>query len=95
MHDKKTAAKAKRYGIQSVPAVVIDGKLADCCAGVRVGEVISHLASDRFMDKREAAEYCGAIYVDHPTNSNLPVFASTAMERSLPRNLPVGCAAER
>src|SRR5205823_5920573 len=27
------AAKAKTYGIRSVPAVVIDGKLADCCAG--------------------------------------------------------------
>ena len=26
---------------------------------VRVGEVISYLDSDRFMDKREAAEYCG------------------------------------
>ncbi len=25
--------KAKEYGIKSVPAVVIDGKLADCCAG--------------------------------------------------------------
>ena len=23
--------KAKQYGIQRVPAVVIDGKLADCC----------------------------------------------------------------
>ncbi len=27
------AGKAKSYGIRSVPAVVIDGKLADCCAG--------------------------------------------------------------
>jgi hypothetical protein len=25
---------------------------------VRVGEIISYLASDRFMDKREAAKYC-------------------------------------
>jgi len=25
--------KAKEYGIKSVPAVVIDGKLADCCSG--------------------------------------------------------------
>lgn len=26
-------AKASQYQIRSVPAVVIDGKLADCCAG--------------------------------------------------------------
>ncbi len=38
MHDKKIAEKAKRYGIRSVPAVVIDGKLADCCAGRGVQE---------------------------------------------------------
>ena len=33
MQRKEVAAKAKQYGIRSVPAVVIDGKLADCCAG--------------------------------------------------------------
>ena len=38
MHEKKTAEKAKRYGIRSVPAVVIDGKLAGCCAGRGVQE---------------------------------------------------------
>lgn len=32
MHQPAVAAKAKTYGIRSVPAVVIDGKLADCCA---------------------------------------------------------------
>ena len=25
--------RARRYGVRSVPAVAIDGKLADCCAG--------------------------------------------------------------
>jgi predicted DsbA family dithiol-disulfide isomerase len=38
MHEKTTAEKAMRYGIRSVPAVVIDGKLADCCAGRGVQE---------------------------------------------------------
>jgi glutaredoxin len=38
MHDAKVAAKAKQYGIRSVPAVVIDGKLADCCRGRGVDE---------------------------------------------------------
>ena len=33
MHQKEIAAKAKDLGIRSVPAVVIDGKLADCCSG--------------------------------------------------------------
>jgi glutaredoxin len=33
MKDPKVASRAKALGIRSVPAVVIDGKLADCCAG--------------------------------------------------------------
>lgn len=33
MNDPAVAAQAKQYGIKRVPAVVIDGKLADCCAG--------------------------------------------------------------
>lgn len=33
MKDSGVAKRAKSLGIHSVPAVVIDGKLADCCAG--------------------------------------------------------------
>jgi len=33
MHKEEVAAKAKEHGVRSVPAVVIDGKLASCCAG--------------------------------------------------------------
>jgi glutaredoxin 3 len=33
MKDPSVASRAKSLGIRSVPAVVIDGKLADCCAG--------------------------------------------------------------
>ncbi len=33
MNKPEVATKAKGYGIGSVPAVVIDGKLASCCAG--------------------------------------------------------------
>ena len=33
MNDATVAARAKTLGIRSVPTVVIDGKLADCCAG--------------------------------------------------------------
>ena len=33
MHRPEVADKARQYGIRSVPAVVVDGKLADCCAG--------------------------------------------------------------
>ena len=33
MRQGAVAKKAKQYGIRSIPAVVIDGRLADCCAG--------------------------------------------------------------
>lgn len=33
MNDPSVASRAKSLGIRSVPAVVIDGKLADCCTG--------------------------------------------------------------
>jgi len=33
MNNADVAAKAAALGIRSVPAVVIDGVLADCCAG--------------------------------------------------------------
>lgn len=33
MHQPGVPSEAKRYGVRSVPAVVIDGKLAGCCAG--------------------------------------------------------------
>jgi glutaredoxin len=33
MRDAEVAARAKKLGIRSVPAVLIDGELAGCCAG--------------------------------------------------------------
>jgi glutaredoxin 3 len=33
MRDPQVASRAKSIGIRSVPAVVIDGRLAECCAG--------------------------------------------------------------
>ncbi len=33
MQKAEVASKAKQYGVRSVPAVVVDGKLAGCCAG--------------------------------------------------------------
>ena len=33
MKDPEVAARAKSLGIRAVPAIVIDGKLADCCQG--------------------------------------------------------------
>ena len=38
MHQEDVAQKAKYYGVRSVPAVVIDGRLAACCAGRGVDE---------------------------------------------------------
>ena len=33
MMDARSLARAEKLGIRSVPAVVIDGKLASCCTG--------------------------------------------------------------
>ena len=44
MHKSETATKAKNYGVRSVPAVVIDGKLASCCAGRGPEEHVLHSA---------------------------------------------------
>lgn len=38
MHQPEIAARARRYGVRSVPTVVIDGKMSDCCAGRGVDE---------------------------------------------------------
>lgn len=40
VNDPQVAERVKRLGIRSVPAVVIDGKLADCCAGRGLDEAI-------------------------------------------------------
>ncbi len=31
MHESRAQEKSREYGIASLPSVVIDGKLADCC----------------------------------------------------------------
>ncbi len=33
MHRHDVAAKAKEHGVRSLPAVLVDGKLAGCCFG--------------------------------------------------------------
>ena len=38
MHDPAVASKAASYGINRVPSVVVDGKLADCCRGGGIDE---------------------------------------------------------
>ena len=38
MRDIAVAQRAKTLGVRSVPAVAIDGRLADCCAGRGVDE---------------------------------------------------------
>lgn len=36
MRDPAVASRAKQLGVERVPAVVIDGQLADCCARGKV-----------------------------------------------------------
>jgi len=38
MTDSAVAGRAKELGVQSVPAVAIDGALADCCQGRGIDE---------------------------------------------------------
>ena len=38
MHKHEVASRATEHGIRSLPAVVIDGKLAGCCASRGVDE---------------------------------------------------------
>jgi glutaredoxin 3 len=33
MHDAKIAARARALGVKSVPAVAVNGELANCCVG--------------------------------------------------------------
>jgi hypothetical protein len=33
INDRDVASRAQRLGIRSVPAVAVNGELADCCAG--------------------------------------------------------------
>jgi predicted DsbA family dithiol-disulfide isomerase len=44
MKDINVAERAKSLGIRSVPCVLIDGKLADCCAGRGVDERVLRAA---------------------------------------------------
>jgi glutaredoxin 3 len=38
MKDTAVANRAKSLGVRSVPAIVIDGRLADCCSGQGISE---------------------------------------------------------
>jgi len=44
MKDVQVVRRAKELGIRSVPAVVIDGKLAACCSGRGVDEQVLRAA---------------------------------------------------
>lgn len=44
MQRTEVADRAKSLGIHSLPAVVIDGKLADCCAGRGLDEAVLQAA---------------------------------------------------
>lgn len=38
MNESAVADRAKTFGVRSLPAIVIDGKLADCCRSQGIGE---------------------------------------------------------
>jgi glutaredoxin len=44
MKEAEVAKRAKNLGVRSVPAVAIDGKLADCCSGRGPDEAVLRAA---------------------------------------------------
>jgi len=40
MHDITGASRARALGVGSIPAVAVNGKLADCCAGRGIDEAV-------------------------------------------------------
>lgn len=40
MHNPESLQRAKELGVKSVPAVAIEGKLADCCTGRGIDEKV-------------------------------------------------------
>lgn len=40
MHDLLGASRSRDLGVRSVPAVAVNGKLADCCAGRGIDEAV-------------------------------------------------------
>ena len=44
MQEVATASRAKALGVTSVPAVVINGKLAACCSGRGIDEAVLRIA---------------------------------------------------
>lgn len=44
MNEPQVAARAKQHGISRVPAIVIDGQLAECCAAGAVDENVLRAA---------------------------------------------------
>lgn len=44
MHERETAARASELGISRVPAIVIDGTLAACCASSPIEEQVLRAA---------------------------------------------------
>lgn len=44
LHNAEVASRAEKLGIKSVPAVAIDGKLAQCCQGRGPDEEILRVA---------------------------------------------------
>ena len=40
MHQHEIASRAAQHGVRSLPAVVVDGKLAGCCSDRGVDELV-------------------------------------------------------
>ncbi len=65
MNSPEVADRARNLGIRSVPAVVIDGELADCCAGRGPDEKTLHAQGlGKPLQNQSGNSYDGKSYDD-------------------------------
>ena len=59
LREEQVAARARALGIRTVPAVVIDGELLDCCAGRGVSEqTLREALAEEVTEERSSQKGC-------------------------------------
>jgi hypothetical protein len=64
MRHKESISRARQIGIRSVPAVIIDGKLAGCCAGGLFGVGRPHVSEPAFSGHSEGVGSSAGLSTD-------------------------------
>ena len=58
MHDTEIAARAKELGVNAVPTVLVDGKIADCCSrgDIDIENLVGHLHAQQKELKKKLVQ---------------------------------------